>query len=93
MGGPCRILHPWPSEGRPVCLEVTLGGPNPRVKFSEEVVGAERILHWETVAGRRYLLVRSEADLQNWNVVKETPERRLSPRTLKQAKLGRERLF
>jgi hypothetical protein len=63
------------------------------VEFSEEVVGAERILRWETVAGRRYLLVRREADLQDWNVAKETPERRLAPRTLKQAKLGRERLF
>jgi hypothetical protein len=93
LGGPCRILHPWPSEGQPVCLEVTPGGPNQRVKFSQEVVGAERILRWEAVAGRRYLLVRREADLQDWNVARETPERRLAPRNLKQAKLGRDRLF
>jgi hypothetical protein len=57
------------------------------------VVGAERILRWETVAGRRYLLVRRETDLKGWNVVRETPERRLTPRTLKQATLGRARLF
>ena len=63
------------------------------MKLSEEVASAERILHRETVAGRRYLLVRREADLQIWNVAKETPERRLAPRTLKQAVLGRDRFF
>ncbi|MBZ5561857.1 MAG: DUF5703 domain-containing protein [Acidobacteriia bacterium] len=93
LGGPCRIRHPWPAQGLPVCLDVTPGSSNQSVKLSEEVVGAERILLWETVASRRYLLVRTETDLQSWKAIKETPERRLTPRTLKQAKLGRERLF
>jgi len=81
------------SEGQPVCLKMTPEGPNQQVKLSEEVVGADRILPWETVAGRRYLLVPSEADLSTWKVTQGTPERRLAARTLKQATLGRERLF
>jgi len=93
LGGPCRIHHPWPSEGMPVCLDVTPGSSNQGMQLAEEVVGAERVLRWETVAGRRYLLVRRETDLKGWNVVRETPERRLTPRTLKQATLGRGRLF
>ena len=93
LGGPCELHHPWPAEGQAVCLEVTPGSPAQRVALSEKVVGAEHILHWQTIAGRRYLLVRRETDLQTWNVAEETPERRLTPRTLKQATLGRERLF
>src|SRR5208282_2820026 len=93
LGGLCRIVHPWPSEGQPVCLEVPPEAPNLQANLSEVVVGTERILHWETVAGHRYLLVRSEADLQTWKATKEIPERRIVPRTLKQATLGRERLF
>jgi alpha-L-fucosidase 2 len=93
LGGQCRIVHPWPSEGPPVCLEVTPQGPSQQWKLSEEVVGPDRVFHWDTVAGHRYLLVRSEADLQTWKVTYDTPERRPAPRTLKQAKLGRERLF
>ncbi len=93
LGGPCRIRHPWPAEGQPVCLDVTAGTANQRVEFSAEVAGGEQILHWKTVAGRRYLLVRRETDFQTWKVVRETAERRLAPRNLKQAKLGRERLF
>ena len=93
LGGPCRVVHPWPSEGQPLCLEVTPEGAYQQAKLSEVVVGTERILHCETVVGRRYLLVRNESDLQTWRETKETPERRLVPRTLKQAKLGRDRLF
>ena len=93
LGGRCRILHPWPVEGQPVCLEMTPDGAHHPVQLSDDVAGAERILLWETIAGRRYLLVRREADVEAWKVVKETPERRSAPRSLKQAKLGRERMF
>ena len=93
LGGTCRVVHPWPAEGQPVCLELAPEGPNQPVKLSEQAVGPDRILHWETVAGRRYLLIRSEAEIQTWKATKETPERRLAPRMLKQAKLGRERMF
>jgi hypothetical protein len=93
LGELCRITHPWPSEGLPVCLDVKSGNPHRPVKLVEKEVDAERVLHWETVAGHRYLLVRCEADLKTWDVAKETPERRHAQRTLKQANLGRERLF
>jgi hypothetical protein len=93
LGGPCRIVHPWPSEGQPLCLELTPEGASRQVNWSEVVVGTERILHGEMVVGRRYLLVRSESDLQTWRTTQETPERRFFPRSLKQAKLGRDRLF
>lgn len=93
LGGVCRIQHPWPSEGMLVCLDVTTGSPPQRVKISELASGAGRVLHWETVAGRRYLLVRREADLKTWRVTRQIPEPRRAPRNLKQAKLGRDRLF
>jgi hypothetical protein len=76
-----------------VCLDVTTGVPPQQVKISEAVAGTGRVLQWETVAGRRYLLVRREADLKTWRVVRQTPEPRRAPRNLKQAKLGRDRLF
>ncbi len=93
LGGVCRIQHPWPSEGMLVCLDVTTGSPPQRVKISELASGAGRVLHWETVAGRRYLLVRREADLKTWRVTRQIPEPRRAPRNLKQAKLCRDRLF
>ena len=93
LGGRCRILHPWPAEGQPVCLGTTPDGTHHQVQLSEETAGAERFLIWETIAGRHYLLVRRETDVETWRVVKESPERRTAPRSLKQAKLGRERMF
>jgi hypothetical protein len=93
LGGTCHIVHPWPSEGRPVCREVTPKGASQQIELSETAAGEDRILGWETVAGHRYLLVSRMTDPQAWKVNKEPPERRLAPRTLKQAILGRERLF
>ena len=72
---------------------MTEDGAHQRVQLSEETGGAERFLVRETIAGRHYLLVRREADVATWKVAKESPERRTAPRSLKQAKLGRERLF
>jgi len=93
LGGACRIQHPWPSDETFVCFDMTPGSPIQRVKYVEEKTGVERVLRWETAAGRRYLLVRRETDLKTWKVARETPERRRAPRNLKQAKLGRERMF
>ena len=93
LGGGCRLVNPWSSEGQAVCLEMTPEAPNQPVKLSEEVAGADRILHWETVAGHHYLLVRNETDLQTWKVTQGSPQRRVAPRTLSEPTFGRERLF
>jgi len=93
LGGPCRVVNPWPADVGSVCLDVTTRDANQPVQVSEATVGPDRILHWPTAAGHRYLLLPRETDLQAWKIISETPERRLAPRTLKQAALGRVRLF
>lgn len=90
-GGPCRLAHPWPADGGIVCLDVT--SSNQPVALSEERAAAERVLRWETVASHRYVLVRHVSALERWKGVRVTPVRRSTPRNLKQAKLGRERLY
>lgn len=92
LGGPCRLVHPWPAESA-ACVDVTAGSSPGAVALAEEQAGADRILRWETETGRRYLLAPAQTALENWKVVGVKPERRTAPRRLKQAVLGRERLY
>ena len=87
------MVHPWPAEGQPVCLELGPEGKAQPVQVLTEEVGPDQTLSWDTARGRRYLLLRHQDDLEAWKITKEIPERRLAPRTLKQATLGRERLY
>jgi len=91
-GGVCRVVNPWPSKSTRFCFDVHPEGTT-RVGLAEEVTGSEKALRWETVAGRRYLLAPDETILNNWKVATVTPQARDVPRTLRQAKLGRERFF
>ena len=93
LGGSCRIVHPWPTEGQPVCLELGSEGQTQPVVVKTEVEGPDQILIFNTAVASRYLLLRRPNDLETWKITKEIPERRLGPRTLKQATLGRERLY
>ncbi len=93
LGGLYRVVHPWPGEEMIACFDLTSPSGEQPIRLSDEARGADRILGWETVAGHRYLLARQGTDLQNWEVARETPTRQQGPRTLKQAILGRERLF
>lgn len=90
-GGTCCLAHPWPNDEQLVCLD--LSARNRTVGLSEERTAAERVLRWVTVAGHRYLLVRQESALAQWRVSGIAPAPRSTPRTLKKAKLGRERLY
>jgi hypothetical protein len=85
LGGACRLEHPWPAD-RIACLD--LAGGEVRMKAS-----SEGILAWETSAGRRYLLLRDPAAMKDWKVARISPKPQSGPRKLKQATLGRERLF
>ena len=93
LGRPCRIQHPWPSEDKLVCLDVTSGNAPKRIEYTREGTGEASAIGWKTVAGHRYLLLRREADLETWKTTTERPERRDRPRHLKLAVLGRDRLF
>ena len=83
-GGECRLVRPW--SGPVVCRDMTAGGA---VEFHE----AAGEVRFNTVTGRRYLLLRDAAELQQWQVVEQRPERATGARRLKNAQLGRERLF
>ena len=83
-GGMCRIERPWSGEGL-VCLDV--GGARMRLD------GDGPIVEFPTEAGSRYLLLRNEADLGRWRTIGLRPERRMAPRKLKRAILGREKLY
>jgi hypothetical protein len=93
FGGPCQLVHPWPTDGPIICLDLMTGNEPKRVALFEEPAGPDRVLRWETVAGHRYLLLRNEAMLEHWKVTKDTPLPRTEPRRLKGAVLGRERLY
>lgn len=93
FGDPCQLVHPWPAGGPIVCLDMTTGNKPKRTALSEQSVGPDQVLRWETVAGHRYLLLRNEAMLEHWHVIKNTPLPRAEPRRLKGAILGRERLY
>ena len=93
FGGPCQLIHPWPTDGPISCLDIMAGNEPRRVTLVEAAAGPDRVLRWETVAGDRYLLLRNEATLEHWKVVKERPLPRTEPRRLKGAILGRERLY
>jgi len=92
-GGRCQFIHPWPTDGPIVCLDMMAGNEPKRVTLVEESAGPDRVLRWETVAGHRYLLIRNEALLEHWKVVNTTPLPRTEPRHLQGAILGRERLY
>lgn len=72
---------------------MTSGRLPQRVEWSEEDAGSGRVIRWETVERRRYLLIRNEGELNTWEIRKETPLRRHTPRRLKSAVLGRDGLF
>ena len=93
FGGPCQLIHPWPACEPIICVDMMTGNEPKRVALSEESTGPDRVLRWETIAGRRYLLLRNEATLEHWKVVKDSPLPRTEPRRLKGAILGRERLY
>ena len=84
LGNPCTVERPW--QGAIACIDMNTGAA---VAWNER--GGD--LQFSTSAGHRYLLVRDAAEIRNWNTVPVVPERRLEPRQLKAAKLGRERLF
>jgi len=83
-GGECRLVRPW--TGPIVCRDMTTSAAH---EF-HEVAGEVR---FQTVAGRRYLLLRDAAELQRWQVEEQSPEPASGARHLKNAQLGRERLF
>ncbi|MEN6607567.1 MAG: glycoside hydrolase family 95-like protein [Bryobacteraceae bacterium] len=93
LGGECRLVHPWPSEHSITCVDVAPGNKAQSVHLSEQTIASDRVISWQTVAGRRYLLIRDEATLARWQVVGLAPQPNRAPRRLKQAILGRERLF
>ena len=92
-GGECQLIHPWPTEGAIVCMDVSAGNAPIRVGLAEDSAGPDRVLRWETVAGHRYLFVRDESSLEHWSIVRDTPVARTEPRRLKGSILGRERLY
>ena len=92
LGGTCRMVCPWPL-GQGACFDVNTGGEPRKAVFSQAKAGPDHVLRWETEAGHRYLLVRSESMLKTWKVVPVTPAARPAPRHLGQATLGRERLY
>jgi alpha-L-fucosidase 2 len=93
LGGPCRLVHPWPADGPIVCLDVMAGEEPKRVPLAEQSVGLDQVVSWETLIGHRYLLLRNETLLGRWNVMRDTPSPRSEPRRMKGAILGRERLY
>ncbi|MCX6623507.1 MAG: hypothetical protein NTY38_21060, partial [Acidobacteria bacterium] len=80
----CRLVRPW--AGPVACRDMTTGHA---VEFREK---ADHLL-FATTAGHRYLLVRDAAELANWKAVEQRPAVRAEPRSLKNARLGRERLY
>jgi len=81
----CRIEHPWPQEPL-VCVEAN----GRRVPLDG---GGSKVVEFAAQAGVRYLLLRNEDELASWRLGRISPERRAEPRKLKQAILGRERLY
>lgn len=92
LGGPCRLVHPWPAESA-ACVDVSAGSSPGAIVLAEDRTGPDRVLRWETAAGHRYLLAPAQSALESWKVVGVSPERRTAPRRLKQAVLGRDRLY
>jgi hypothetical protein len=84
VGGPCRLVHPWPA-GRTASV-VSQGAQVPPRRTGE-------ILEWDTRAGDRYIIVPDERMLDRWKIVPVSPARRQAPSKLKRAILGRDRLF
>jgi hypothetical protein len=88
----CRLVRPWGEESPVVCLDITAGRDQP-VPLTVETILADQVLVWRAEAGHRYLVLRDGALLANWKVVRQTPARRTGPRHLKDAILGRDRLY
>jgi hypothetical protein len=84
VGGPCRLVHPWPAEG--TATVVSQGAAVP-------VRRAGEIIEWDTRPGNRYIIVPDAGILDRWKVVPVSPPRRQTPSKLKRAILGRDRLF
>lgn len=85
LSGNCRVEHPWPGEDLAV-LDLTSESPT-SVRFNDDS------LSFETSSGHRYLMVRNEGDLTEWEVSREDPQPRSTPRALGNAKLGTFRNF
>jgi hypothetical protein len=88
LGGPCRLVHPWPSEAA-----VVMSPDGAQVAVRNATAGVDQVLEWDTVAGRRYLIAPDASMLNRWKTVGLTPQRRDKPRKLKRAVLGRDRLY
>jgi hypothetical protein len=84
-GEPCRVEHPWPKEPL-VCLDARGRKVETRAQSGDSI-------EFSTRAGARYLLVRDEKEFAGWHQARITPKRQTGPRKLKQAILGRERLY
>ena len=88
LGGPCRLIHPWPSQAA-----VVMSPDGAQVAVRNATAGVDQVLEWDTVAGRRYLIAPDASMLNRWKTVGLTPQRRDKPRKLKRAVLGRDRLY
>jgi hypothetical protein len=84
-GEPCRVEHPWPKDPL-VCLDA-------RGRKVETRAQSGNSIEFSTRPGARYLLVRDEKEFAGWHQARITPKRQTGPRKLKQAILGRERLY